>query len=55
MASDDNVQEEMKHAGDKAAQALFQELSADNEEQAPTEIESLCMNCRQTVGYYLLT
>lgn len=32
-----------------AAGRLFQPISAEDEEQQPTEIESLCMNCYRNV------
>ena len=44
----DILQEEIKHAGTKTA-PVFQNLSADDEDQTPTEIPSLCMNCQKTV------
>ncbi|XP_075046518.1 zinc finger protein ZPR1 [Mixophyes fleayi] len=35
------------HAGAGAPASVFREISADDEEQQPAEIESLCMNCYQ--------
>ena len=43
------VQEEIKFAGTKTAAPVFKDISADDEDQAPTEIESLCMNCQEQV------
>ena len=43
------VQEEIKFAGTKTAASVFKDISADDEDQAPTEIESLCMNCHEQV------
>lgn len=35
---------------DKHQELLFKPLAADDVEQEPTEIESLCMNCYKKVG-----
>lgn len=37
-------------AGSPATGPLFRPLSAEDEEQQPTEIESLCMNCYRNVS-----
>lgn len=36
-------------AGAPAPEHLFRPISAEDEEQQPTEIESLCMNCYRNV------
>lgn len=36
-------------AGPPAAGHLFRPINAEDEEQQPTEIESLCMNCYRNV------
>ena len=45
------VQEAIKFAGTKTAAPVFKDISADDEDQAPTEIESLCMNCHEQVRF----
>jgi len=43
------VQEELKYAGSKTA-PVFENISADSQEQTPTIIESLCMSCHKQVS-----
>ncbi|MCP9262753.1 Zinc finger protein ZPR1 [Dirofilaria immitis] len=41
------------HCGtDSTDDKIFNELSADNEDAAPMEVESLCVNCHQNVRYH---
>lgn len=45
----DLIQEEIKYAGSKA-DLVFNDISADGEENSPTEVDSICMQCHSTVG-----
>jgi hypothetical protein len=37
-----------------ATEIIYNDLNADNEDLAPMEIESLCMNCHENVCVLLL-
>lgn len=41
--------------GDNTKEPLFKPLAADDIDQEPTEIESLCMNCYKKVNLINLT
>lgn len=43
------IQKEIKHSGERVS-PIFTDLNADNEDQQPTKIESLCMNCHEMVS-----
>lgn len=45
----DLIQEEIKYAGIKP-DVVFSDISADDEGNSPTEVESLCMSCRSMVS-----
>lgn len=38
----------------RGSKAIFKEISADDEDQQPTVIESLCMSCFENVRRYVL-